>query len=420
MLLPAPTAPSARPLGTRRRPDRLASGCAVAAIALLGIVSVARSGEPVAVRYEAAAEADGPAAWPDIDQRLGVRPGPRPIAGPPPAPGPVTYPRPVADPRPTRGPPPTSGPLPAPGPVNATGPRPTPDRGPLADLELHHLEDPHRTVVRDVDGAWIATFTEGARTVTLAGPERRFDEEAAADPVSSTTWVRVLDAPYRGEIDGGWLAAAREDTSPDVLEVAAEYLPGAPEVRTDDGTLVSGEATYGPLDADGNRPVGADWNDYQQATASYGAGVDRHVRRPTRARSGSMDCSGYVRMVFGVRHPVPLTSRVDGGDSLPRISRLQAREAPGVVPVPDRGPRAADEDELDSVRPGDLVFFDAGDGRRGIDHVGIYLGTDEAGGHRFISSRRSSNGPTMGDRLEDSLLDGDGLFARTFVATRRL
>ena len=130
-----------------------------------------------------------------------------------------------------------------------------------------------------------------------------------------------------------------------------------------------------------------------------------------------MDCSGFVRMVFGIRHPVPLTSKVDGGDSLPRISRLQASDAPGVVPLPHRDERVADPD---AVRPGDLVFFDAGQDRPGIDHVGIYLGTDEADQHRFISSRRSSNGPTMGDHLEPSLLSGGGLFANTFVATRRL
>jgi cell wall-associated NlpC family hydrolase len=285
------------------------------------------------------------------------------------------------------------------------------------DLERHTLRDPDRTVIREADGTWVAGFTHGARTVTLAGPERRFDEASAGHGVTSTTWVRMLDEPYRGHIDAAWLAGARTDTSPDVLEVATQYLPGAPEVRTDEGVLVAGEAAYGPLDEGGDRPVGSDWNDYQQRTATYGAGGDRHVRRPTRAQAGAMDCSGFVRMVFGVRHGVPLTSKVDGGESLPRISRLQAREAPGVVPVADRGEQVTD---LDAVRPGDLVFFDVGDERRGIDHVGIYLGVDEAGGHRFISSRPSSNGPTMGDRLEPSLLDGDGLFARTFVATRRL
>lgn len=384
MPLPAPMSPPHRSRRGRWASTRLAPGHLVAVVSLLVIVSAAPSDELVAPSHGPpdGAGAAGSGVFTALDLRRELQHGALPDLRP--------------------GPEPHSGP------------------DPLADLELHRLEDPHRTVVRDLDGVWVATFTDGARTVTLAGPERRFDEAAAADAVTSTTWVRLLDAPYRGEVDAAWLALARVDTSPDVLEVAAEYLPGSPEVRTGDGTLVSGNATYGPLDEHGDRPVGADWNDYQQATATYGQGRDRHVRRPTRARAGAMDCSGFVRMVFGIRHPVPLTSKVDGGGSLPRISRLQAREAPGVVPVRDRGPRPAGAAELDAVRPGDLVFFDAGRRRRGIDHVGIYLGTDEAGGHRFISSRRSSNGPTMGDRLEASLLDGDGLFARTFVATRRL
>jgi cell wall-associated NlpC family hydrolase len=291
------------------------------------------------------------------------------------------------------------------------------DPDPLEGLELRELADPARTVVRDEHGSWVASFTHDARTVTFAGPERRFEETTATDGVTSTTWVRVLDEPFDGDIDAGWFARARNDSSPDVLEVAMQYLPGAPEVRGADGRLVSGEADYGPLDADGNRPVGSDWNDYQQVPASYGTARNRDVKRPDRTQAGAMDCSGFVRMVWGVRHQVPLTSKVDGGASLPRISRLQASEAPGVVPVPDRERRVTD---LDRVRPGDLVFFDADRDRDRIDHVGIYLGTDDADRHRFVSSRPSSNGPTMGDHQQPSLLDGDGLFARNFVATRRL
>jgi hypothetical protein len=71
--------------------------------------------------------------------------------------------------------------------------------------------------------------------------------------------------------------------------------------------------------------------------------------------------------------------------------------------------------------PGDLVFHDAStnDGAD-IDHVGIYLGKDDRGGHRFISSRKTANGPTMGDAGGVSLLNGNGLYAKSFVAARRL
>ena len=286
----------------------------------------------------------------------------------------------------------------------------------LDDLTLHHRQDPARTVVEDADGAWVATFTSGARTVTLAGPERRFTEEAASHDVVSRTWVRVLDEPFDGDIDPRWLDAARTDTAPDVLEVAMGFLPGAPEVRDDAGVLMSGEAAYGPLQADGTRPVGADWHDYQQVTATYGD----DVKTPDPAEAGALDCSGYIRIVWGVHHDVPMTSRADGGASLPRISRVQADQGPGIASVAGDEGDGTRITDLGSLQPGDLVFFAASDRVEGIDHVGMYLGPDEAGRHRFISSRSSNNGPTMGDHRGPSLLDGDGLYARTFVATRRL
>ena len=54
--------------------------------------------------------------------------------------------------------------------------------------------------------------------------------------------------------------------------------------------------------------------------------------------------------------------------------------------------------DFSSVRIGDLLFFDADpdDGTR-IDHVGMYLGLDAGNHHRFISSRKGANGPTLGD-----------------------
>lgn len=283
----------------------------------------------------------------------------------------------------------------------------------FAGLRVVRHESPARSVVEDQHGGWVATFTDGARTVALAGPERRFDEATAAHGVSSRTWVRVLDEPFGGEIDPAWLAATRTDTSPDVLQVAMEYLPGSPETRDDDGLLVSANAEYGPLQPDGTRPVGADWNDFQQVPAVYGDDLDA----PEPEEVGALDCSGYMRMVWGVRHEVPMTWRPDRGASFPRRSFEQAADAPGVVPIPDRGTQVTD---LEPLQPGDLVFFDAQDDHDRIDHVGMYLGTDDAGRHRFVSSRRAINGPTMGDHVTPSLLDGDELFARSFVATRRL
>lgn len=66
---------------------------------------------------------------------------------------------------------------------------------------------------------------------------------------------------------------------------------------------------------------------------------------PTRG----FDCSGFVRFVF----------RSFGVD-LDRTSRSQARQGD---PVP-----------LDDLKPGDLLFFATEGVRRGVSHVGIYLG----------------------------------------------
>ena len=67
------------------------------------------------------------------------------------------------------------------------------------------------------------------------------------------------------------------------------------------------------------------------------------------------------------------------------------------------------------------MFFDADtkDGPQ-IDHVGMYLGRDVDRRYRFISSRKQRNGPTLGDYHGASLLDGTGLYARSFCAVRRI
>ncbi len=277
-------------------------------------------------------------------------------------------------------------------------------------LQTRRVSDPARTIVEDPQGAWVATFTDGARTVALAGPSRRFDEATAAHGVTSSTWVRVLPAPFAGQLDGAWLARAREDTSPDVLATSMQYLTGAPKIYAG-GVLVAGDASYGPLRGD-TRPVGSDWHDYQGVVGTAAT----TTRGPIADRYQSVDCSGYMRLLWGVRSGVPLTGSPNGGVALPRRATQQASEAPGVVPIRDRGTQVTDFSRL---QPGDLVFFDATPSNE-IDHVGVYLGPDDAGRHRFVSSRRSSDGPTMGDYRGASLLDGNGLYARTFRATRRL
>jgi hypothetical protein len=267
-------------------------------------------------------------------------------------------------------------------------------------------------VIEDADGAWVATFTDGASTVALAGPERTFDEPTATHAVTTDAWVRLLPAPFDGEVDPEWLEAARADDRPDVLEVAAQYWTGAPEVLDEDGIMIAGDASYGPLQPDGTRAIGGDWHDYRGIDAEYDGKVDR--AKPEEY--GALDCSGYTRTVFGARLGMPLSLRPDGGTSLPRRSFEQAQEAPGIVPMADRALHT------DQLQAGDLVFFDLQDVRAGgIDHVGIYLGVDDAGEHRFIHSRPTTDGPTMGgDEYGPSILEGDGTYASGFVSTRRL
>ena len=278
-------------------------------------------------------------------------------------------------------------------------------------LTTRRVSDPPRTIVEDAQGAWVATFTDGARTVTLAGPTRHFDEASAANRVTSSTWVRVLPRPFAGQLDPAWLTTARADTSPDVLATSMQYLTGAPTVRDAQGVLLAADASYGPL-RDGTRPVGSDWHDFQGVQGAPGT----TTRGPIADRYQSLDCSGYTRMLWGKRFGVPLTGSPDGGVSLPRRATQQALSGPGIAPIPDRGVQVT---AFARLQPGDLVFFDATPSEE-IDHVGVYLGPDDAGGHRFISSRRSSDGPTMGDLRGASLLDGNGLYARSFRATRRL
>jgi hypothetical protein len=279
-------------------------------------------------------------------------------------------------------------------------------------LEVTRASDPDRTVLTDADGAWVATFTDGASTVALAGPERTFEEPTATHGVTTDAWVRLLPAPFDGEVDVAWFDDARADRAPDVFEIASEYLAGAPDVVDEEGILVSADAAYGPLQPDGSRPVGADWHDFRGVDADYGGVAD--PAKPDEYRA--LDCSGYTRTIFGARLGMSMSLRPDGGTSLPRRSFEQAAEAPGVVPIADG--------EVDPARlqAGDLVFFDSPDDADGrIDHVGVYLGVDDGGNHRFLHSRRSANGPTLGgDEQGPSILDGDGYFARGFVSTRRL
>lgn len=122
-------------------------------------------------------------------------------------------------------------------------------------------------------------------------------------------------------------------------------------------------------------------------------------------------------MVFGYRSKFPLGLAPDG-QTLPRRAVQMAASAPGVLVVPNMGSQAI---VTEALRPGDLVFFDvsSNDGAD-IDHVGIYLGLDSTGARRFVSSRKTANGPTLGDVGGRSTLSGTGYYASGFRSVRRL
>jgi cell wall-associated NlpC family hydrolase len=268
------------------------------------------------------------------------------------------------------------------------------------------------TKVFDGAGEWIATFTLGARTVTVAGAKRTFAEDTAGAAVVTSTYVRLLPEPFSGGVDGAWLRSAVADTSPDLLAIAAQYVRHAPALSDAAGLQTAGDARYGPASEDGRLRKGADFNDYLGIPWDYPGEADP----PEPDELGALDCSGFVRMIFGYRGGMPMTREPADG-LLPRRSFEMLDAAPGSVIY-----RSTDQlEELAGIQPGDLVFFDAEPDAAGqIDHVGVFVGVDTQGQHRFISSRKTADGPTMGDEGGRSILDFTGHYAEALRGVRRL
>ena len=99
------------------------------------------------------------------------------------------------------------------------------------------------------------------------------------------------------------------------------------------------------------------------------------------------DCSGFVRFVFG-----------SCGIDLDRTSGSQANQG---VPI-----------DLANIQPGDLLFFSTRGMRKGISHVGIYLGEGQ-----FIHAS-SWRGPQRGCVKLGQL--ASSYFADRLVAARRI
>ncbi|WP_395745787.1 hypothetical protein [Prosthecobacter sp.] len=294
-----------------------------------------------------------------------------------------------------------------------------------AQFTFQAQSNPARVEVKSSTGQWLATFTKDCQTVTLLGPKRSFAESTATDPVAHEVWVRTMPKAFDGErVPQEWLMEALKANhvkAPDILAMGMQYLRDAPAVKVGE-TQIAGDASYGPPTASGSRAEGSDFNDYLGITVSAGGQADA----PEADQFRCVDCSGFTRLLFGYRVCAPNKDAVFtlvAGDSqkageLPRRAVQLAECGTGVVIVPNEGKQIT---AFDLMLPGDLVFFDASENDgAAIDHVGTYLGLDAGGHHRFISSRKSADGPTMGDTQGKSILDGTGLYAKSFRAVRRL
>jgi cell wall-associated NlpC family hydrolase len=253
--------------------------------------------------------------------------------------------------------------------------------GPGRDYRYERLNAPARTVVRDGNGAVVASFTDGARTAAITGPTRTFSEPARTPAVVTTpVWARLIPQPWR---DGSereewfrpWLDAAVVDRSDDVLAIATQYLDDAPAAVDDKSVRYRGNASFGV----------ADFYDYLGVSWSFAGGG---TENPAKEQYGALDAAGFVRLVFGYRLGYPLRDGKAQGTGLPRTPAAMAGFDTGVPIIENTPSRLA-------LQPGDLLFFDTG--RGAVDHVGLFVGLDQSGRPRYVSSRRQSEGPTLGD-----------------------
>lgn len=232
--------------------------------------------------------------------------------------------------------------------------------------------------------------------------------------VKHASWIRLLENEFNGTIDTGiieWLKGNVGNTENDLLAELMRY------VYTHDL-----DAHYGPVDSDGVRRDGSDWNDYLYQTAYY-PGESEPEDPPEPNQIGCVDCSGYARLVlrgFGI--PVSRYPDTFDGIHIPRESKDIMDNGPGLNVVPRNG--VVQLTDFTKLQIGDLVGFDADltDPEEGqIDHLGFYIGKDIFGKRRFISSRSTADGPTFSDLGGLSVIDGTtNLYTRSLRCIRRV
>ncbi|MEU4035010.1 NlpC/P60 family protein [Streptomyces collinus] len=289
------------------------------------------------------------------------------------------------------------------------------------------LNNPTRSVLRGENGDILATFTDGARTATLRGPSRTFTEPAATKSrVVTQDWVRLMpEAWHKGAEKEkwfkDWFKEYNGSEADDIFAIAFQYVQGAPVKKDDEGVPYAGDAVFGPFKEDGvDRLEQNDFYDYLGIDYTFRNGTTMVARKE---RYRALDCSGFMRMVWGYRARFPLMATNTDGDGLPRSADGMARSKVGVDVLKLSGPSPwyTRPQNIDVVQPGDLLFFKM-DHRTGnhLDHVAMYLGVDTDGHRVFISSRKEVNGPTMGDKGGASRIDGNGFYAGLLRSAKRL
>jgi hypothetical protein len=251
-----------------------------------------------------------------------------------------------------------------------------------------------------------------------------------------------------------WLHLAREancNLSQDIIALAYQYTEGAPNIwNSANDKRIAGDAKHkGPPDGcDFHDYVCDDWDPPDGILRPYNAGMcQSNGLCPVFggvSQQGKIDCSGHVRLTFSYRNNFlaqsyyakipPSVGRWPASGTpthLPRISREIYNLGPGRITIPYRtngGNGVPSTAELGELSVGQVVFFDlGGDGTNGdyrdIDHMGIYVGVDDSGARRFISSRDSADGPTVTNASGDSVFyptSSGTTFDEHFRAARRL
>jgi cell wall-associated NlpC family hydrolase len=293
----------------------------------------------------------------------------------------------------------------------------------LEQYVVRRLTDPNRTEILTKQGNLVAVMTDGARSAHLQGPARKLAEPRFTPAkITTTEYVRLAPKEWSaGAVNeqwfGDWLVKALVDKSADILAIAMQYTYGAAPEKDKTGQQFAGDAAFGPLsniDPDG-RAENSDFYDYLGISWKFPDGVEE---KPSETHALSLDCSGFIRMVYGYRNGYPLRGSNTKGVGLPRQAWAIGQYGPGVQLMQNTGKRATN---IDRLLPGDILLFNAGPVQNThIEHSGLYLGIDDRGHRRFISSRSQANGPTMGDLGGESILDGSGHWAVRLRTAYRL